>query len=710
PSCLGLGDPRVGEPEVADVTGPEGSEVEIIAQVDGQVTQGQVQRLAAGTNPAPDGVAEPPVLARQAMTSTKPGLWSGKFLLSSSGWYRIEFRNELGYANKRMTPGQFVAVPDLPPQINLERPGADVVLAPNGKLPLVVAASDDFGLSTVRVVVVHGPTNALAEVAPKTYAPGQVSDTIVTTLDLAPFDAKVGDVLRYRAEATDRKGQLVQTRDYLVRVAADADTADRQLAKFTEDQQFFADQLADLINTQDVVRARLDGLAVRYAPLMETLEVARAEFRSAPLMAVPGEPLPLTNATALAPPLQLDPISANLLQGLENRLGELAALQRTNALVAAQYFTALSNALAQAGALPVMPVQMTDQLRRLMQTFQQMVLSPMQALAGALQQAGAAGQVAPDMTMLQNLSAQLQRDLEAMRLSADEAAAASGLLGDDPQAALAQLEEARLRSEARLMGHELQGLHDELGSLLDELRGLQERQETLVEQTATVSGTNLPQVVRQQDQFDEELAPLLEIVQKIQEQQRLRRIRQPEFPAQPYAPDAEEYLVPPVEEDTPEESVTETNQPAGPSERVQKLKEQLEERLAKLENDETEEPLYAPALGGPVPKLDPRFADKRRPVPPAPATGVADPEADEISRQQWLRVQELDLASQSVAADRATAAALLNQLLAATNQPNPARSQSPPDAPAPSAGAQLADMMRSQAMQQALDMAGQLEH
>ena len=48
PAYLGLTDPKIGEPQMADVTGPEGSEVEIVAKVDGQVTEGQIQRLASG--------------------------------------------------------------------------------------------------------------------------------------------------------------------------------------------------------------------------------------------------------------------------------------------------------------------------------------------------------------------------------------------------------------------------------------------------------------------------------------------------------------------------------------------------------------------------------------------------------------------------------------------------------------------------------------
>ena len=53
-------------------------------------------------------------------------------------------------------PAKAVAIPDNPPQVVLERPGADLVLSEPGKVPLAIAAFDDFGLADVVVAVQKG--------------------------------------------------------------------------------------------------------------------------------------------------------------------------------------------------------------------------------------------------------------------------------------------------------------------------------------------------------------------------------------------------------------------------------------------------------------------------------------------------------------------------------------------------------------------------
>ena len=95
------------------------------------------------------------------------GKWVGTFPLTSNGFYRVEFRNEGGYANKTMRRARYVATPDHPPQITLERPGTDLVLNEGGKVPLVIAAYDDLGLAEVTLGVKRSTTNEFTAVPVK---------------------------------------------------------------------------------------------------------------------------------------------------------------------------------------------------------------------------------------------------------------------------------------------------------------------------------------------------------------------------------------------------------------------------------------------------------------------------------------------------------------------------------------------------------------
>jgi hypothetical protein len=111
-------------------------------------------------------------------------------------------------------------------------------------------------------------------------------------------------------------------------------------------------------------------------------------------------------------------------------------------------------------------------------------------------------------------------------------------------------------------------------------------------------------------------------------------------------------------------------------------------------------------LGGPQPKLDPRFASKYRPPPPARTAKPADPtrrRREELRSRQWHRLEELDLAQQSVAADRQALGNMSQQLQQALQSVQSGR------LPAGQTSQQLlAQQLRGQSLQQALAMAGRV--
>jgi len=684
PAYMGVAEPQVGPPQVADVTGPESSHVEVVAQVKGDVARGEIQRVEIATN----GV-ESVASGVLPMTNLGAGKWSGKFMLTSNGYYRVEFQNELGHANKQMSPARFTAIPDVEPQVRVERPGTDIVVGEKDRVPLVIAATDDYGLEQVSVLVtrVVAGTNLVTRLPVKSYPVSQTSDAALGMIDVAGLGLKKGESAQYAAVATDRKGLTARSRDFALSVTAEGATAEQQLTTLTEQPKQQTQQLSELIAGQEAMRARLGELAVEYDPLLNKIESALGGPRPAPeVTTVISEPLTATNPPMSALKIEFDPAETEALKALREKLGVLATAQQQYVQQATLVAVALSNAVLQAAGSPMLPAGMADQLRWLQQSFEQTTLAPMLALGRALQQGASPEFVPSDPEQLAQMSARLGEQLQALSAELAQWSRAAQQMTHDPSAAMRELQQVRTRTQARMMSGELRYLEDQLGSMVEEMQRLQGAQEKLFEKTSARNLTELEPVEEKQELLEEEMDPLLTLLQEIQGRRRLQRVRHPRFADAPYAPDHGEYLVPPQEEDTPE-----PEEPKGkptPEERAAQIRQLLKEP----EPTEDDEPLYMPALGGEEPRLNPRFAKKLRPVRGTKGDHSTAEEREELRSRQWARLMELDLARQSTAADRQVVGQLMEQLRQASRVNKP-----------------LDEVVQSPAMAEAMALADRLQ-
>jgi hypothetical protein len=115
-----------------------------------------------------------------------------------------------------------------------------------------------------------------------------------------------------------------------------------------------------------------------------------------------------------------------------------------------------------------------------------------------------------------------------------------------------------------------------------------------------------------------------------------------------------------------------------------------------------------PALGGPKPKVDPRFEKKQRPIARRPQGEKADPTArrEDLQAHQEQNLQDLNQAQQSLSSDQNALEQLLQQLQQALNgKGQDSKGNDADDAPA---AQRLAQMMQSPAMQQAMAMAARM--
>lgn len=667
---------------------------------------GQCYWHLAGALPPPTR-DERKLVVRQTFPLAKQdgGRWSGAFPLMGEGFWRVELRNELEYANQTMKEAKYVGIPDLPPQVTLERPGTDIVLSAAKKVPLTIAAYDDFALKQVRVLVQRGDSGGFRQTTGKKYGKQVRGDTALLALDLLPFDLKPGELVRYRVQVEDRKGQLAETQDYLIRIAADGNAADKQLARFEQQQDSFAEKLTKLIDEQAAVKETVEKLEGQYAPLEKTIEEAEAKAQEAAREAAEANP------QAPPPPVkpELNAETTKQLNELRQQLAQAAAKEQQNANQGKQLANELMQAAEHAGKLQMLPPEMVSEMKAAQQAFDRLAVKPMEELAKDLQQAATPQQNDPNLGELAKASDHIQDELEALaaRLKALDKAREQMDSGLDQ--ALAELRAEMLKQQAAGAERGLEDLRDMLAALRERLKGFEGRQAEMLDASNVVPDVMLSDLEKRQKALERESDPPLdEARQLVAQDQKKRRDHQPESPDAPLMGEDEKSLVPPEEQNTSDEMAEDGE--AG------KAGEHPEaESMA-----EDEEPLFEPALGGPPPKLDPRFADKRpqskkdADAPPSPAQA----HREELTNRQFDRLEELNLSQQSLGADVESLEALMKQFKQAlADSPGEMQpGEMPPEAANPRGdevgqpGEQenLSNLLQSQELQEAMALAQRL--
>jgi hypothetical protein len=349
----------------------------------------------------------------------------------------------------------------------------------------------------------------------------------------------------------------------------------------------------------------------------------------------------------------------------------------------------------------MIPRQMSDQMKVAQQLFQQMAVPSLQDLAGRMTRGAEPRQAPPDLKGMQQLSDRVQKELEALRSRLQTLADARRQLRDNADTALSQLQREMQRQNGGLTARELEELHDFLARRQEELKRLEGNQEQLQQETKEAPDKELPAVEKKQAGLDKELEKLLAAAKQLLNSDKTRRMnrRDPTFPAEPYTPEAGEQKVPPREQDTEEPAKkgdkADPNNPGKPPAGGEK-------------KDDEEESKFMPALGGPKPKVDPRFEKKQRPVEKRSAGDKSDPNArrDDLQAHQEQNLQDLGQAQQSLSSDQNALEQLLQQLQQALN--GKGQGSKGNDAEDAAAAQRLSQMMQSPAMQQAMAMAARM--
>jgi hypothetical protein len=638
------------------------------------------------------------VMKTYPMRQVEEGAWSGRFPLVGAGLFRAELRNAQGHPNKPMKELKYAALPDRPPQVLLERQSTEMVLSKPAAVPLAVKAFDDYGLAEINVLVRDGENAPYRSRTLERLATPKRDVSLVAPLTEAAA-LKQGGVLRYLAEAKDRKGQTGRTREYVVRVAADPAAADQQLTQFEKTQDTFRDRLVQLIAEQKKVQGQIEKLNKEYAALTEKVQ-AQADRQPQET----GKATPQPGPKDKVHDLKLDPETAKRLAELQKELAKLGKQEEQNTNLAQQISNDLAKAAEQAGKLEMLPQPVADQMQATQQMFQNMVADAMRDLGRRMSQGADPKQTpAPDLKDLQQRGDRIQKEMEGIKNRLDALANARKGMREDLREALRQLQRDLLNETGKMTARELEQLRDFLAQMRERMKELQDRQEELMKDA--LEGKNLKGLKEKQEDLDKQIEKMLARARHLLDSKKRDRDR-PEFPDSPYTPDAKEVKVPPREEDT-DEPLPNRKDKSGKNKPGDK-----DDKKAGDKNEDDKEPLYMPALGGPKQKIDPRFAKKRRPVKPTAKDGKDDPDDQrgEMEDRQNDQMRDLQAARDSLGSDQQALEQMLKRLAQATPSKGKSGKGQPSEgeSEADQLARQLQEMMQSPAMRAAMAMASRM--
>jgi len=102
--------------------------------------------------------------SKQLQIGIDPKILTGSILVTKSGTYSIYLKDVQGYEIENPPPRKITAIPDEKPNITIKEPGKDTQVPIGGKLQLTISASDDFGLSKLRLLMQRGKEGQEREV------------------------------------------------------------------------------------------------------------------------------------------------------------------------------------------------------------------------------------------------------------------------------------------------------------------------------------------------------------------------------------------------------------------------------------------------------------------------------------------------------------------------------------------------------------------
>ncbi|MDB6057200.1 MAG: hypothetical protein JWO95_1044, partial [Verrucomicrobiales bacterium] len=177
--------------EDANVTVLRGSQLDFQMATSGDVVQ--VNRR--GENPSDTA-------QQSTFVNASPNAWTHKTIATTNTDYSIDLLDRTGHKGGSDKPFHLLVTADDPPKVVISQPGTDIRADPTNKIPLTIEATDDYGLSDLKLVFNKLSSPEQTVVLPLNPT-NRLETKTVTEIDLSKLQLADFDVVAYHAEARD---------------------------------------------------------------------------------------------------------------------------------------------------------------------------------------------------------------------------------------------------------------------------------------------------------------------------------------------------------------------------------------------------------------------------------------------------------------------------------------------------------------------------
>jgi hypothetical protein len=183
------------------------------------VSSGDIAALA-GTEVDVVGIANKPLKTVDfSLNRSEPTAWpvsgeqtQGHLSVRKDAFYGLALKDRHGFASDKAAPYAIKAQADQAPTVQISRPATDMDLVPNGSLPLVAHAGDDYGIAGMKLVYDAQKGEGFGGSAMKTVSRGSLAlpgpngspnADVNERWHIGSIQAKVGETIRYAVDAID---------------------------------------------------------------------------------------------------------------------------------------------------------------------------------------------------------------------------------------------------------------------------------------------------------------------------------------------------------------------------------------------------------------------------------------------------------------------------------------------------------------------------
>jgi len=231
----------------------------------------KVSMRVRSNRPLQGGQVEVNGVAHPLAPAEEENIVEATFALAEAGTFSASIVDIDGNAAKDSARGSIEIIPDNKPEIVIDQPGMDSFAVPDSKIPILVDASDDLGITKVAFFRRHNQSDD----ARKSIYEDEGATSFVTvddTLDLKDLGVKPGDSIEYYATATDSRPGAPQT--------ATSEMFRLQIISFEEYRAFAQSQMTaeDLRQKYDEILEEMEAITEAQQALKEEADALQEKM------------------------------------------------------------------------------------------------------------------------------------------------------------------------------------------------------------------------------------------------------------------------------------------------------------------------------------------------------------------------------------------------------------------------------------------------